>query len=168
MRISYKVFGVSLIISVISGVLVYKFTSLYKIDGFDKALESVLQFSSISLGFYGTCMSVLASIFNTKVVKGIMKDKEDRMEFIIIACSTLIIGFLTVITTIVYQVMIENKNVSNLCLDLISSFWSSVCVMFICTIFLFTIISFLIFFNNKDEEYNSNNVYNPQLKNNRN
>lgn len=164
MRISYKVFGVSLIISVISGVLVYNFTSLYKIDGFDKALESVLQFSSISLGFYGTCMSVLASIFNTKVVKGIMKDKEDRMEFIIIACSTLIVGFLTVVTTIVYQVMIENKNVSNLCLDLVSSFWSAFCVMFVCMIFLFTVISFLIFFNNKDEEYDSYNVYNPRLK----
>ena len=87
-------------VSVILAIVVYFYCPFYKLEGFDKGLEGVLLFSSISLGFYGACLSVIASIFNTKIVKSIMNEKGEKKEFSLIVFSTLITGFVTVFTTI--------------------------------------------------------------------
>lgn len=167
MRISYRFIIFATIISIVIAFLVYFYTSFYLFKGFDKALEGVLLFSSISVGFYGACLSVIASIFNTKVVKDIMKDKGDKREFLILASTTLIIGFLTVVFTILYQVLIANGNIPKVILDLISAVWSGSVVMFISMNVIFIFLSFLIFFSNKEENedgQNKENEYQPTLK----
>ncbi len=158
---SYKFLITSFIVSLSLGVLIYIFFPFYDIKGAEKALEGMLLLSSISLGFYGACLSVLASIFHTNVVKEIMRDGEERREFIIISCFTLLIGFFTVISTIVYQVMLANEQYN---LNIINSLWFSIVFLFFCMKVLFILIIFMILFNNKDEDGNSTDVYNPKLK----
>jgi len=167
MRISYIFLLISLKISICVGILSFVFTDFYFIEGFEKALDGVLLFSSISLGFYGACISIIASIFNTKVVKDIMSDKEDKREFIVVVSSTLIIGFLTVISTIVYQVFLANGQIPTMYLKIMNCCWSSLVIMFIFMNAIFIFVSFLVFFNNKEDQslIEDKDVYTPQLKN---
>lgn len=131
---------------------VYYFLPNYNIQGFEKALDGVLLFSSITLGFYGACLSVLASIFNTKVVKEIMEDSTYRKDFVNISAVNLISGFLTVIITIVYQVMLANKGVPEITLRITNSLWSGICVLYISLTILFVAVTFMIFLSNKEAQ----------------
>ncbi|MFD1707562.1 hypothetical protein ACFSCZ_12590 [Siminovitchia sediminis] len=150
MSVSYRFIILSFLISVAVGILVFFYCPLFVFRGFEKALEGVLLLTSISLGFYGACLSVLASIFNTKIVKDIMEDGHYRKEFIIISSLALITGFLTVITTIVYQVLLENILISLVVMRSINAIWSSLLILFFSFSTLFVLISFLIFFKNSD------------------
>lgn len=149
----FMIFAV--LFSFIVSFVVYFFFPGYSITGFDKALEGVLLFSSITLGFYGACLSVLASIFNTKIVKEIMEDQKYRNEFIAISGFNLVAGFLTVITTIVYQVMLANKEMSDFPLRLTNSLWSGFCVLYISLTILFVTVTFMIFLSNNDDKSNN-------------
>ncbi|MCP1144862.1 hypothetical protein [Lysinibacillus endophyticus] len=149
--------GVSLLLSI----LTYIYFPFYKLNGFDKGLEGVLLFASISLGFYGACLSVLASIFHTKVVRTIMSDKEEKKEFSIIVFSTLISGFITVFLTIGFRVILGSSILKEH-LKLINSLWVFFTLLFVSMNFLFVLISFLIFF--KNTEIKKDSVYKPILK----
>lgn len=149
------------IFSILIGVGFY-FLELHSIVGFMKALDGVLLLSSICLGFYSACLSVFASIFNTRIVKEIMEEKDYRNEFILIASSSLIIGFLTVISTIVFQVMIENKGISEIVLNITNGIWGSLVIFFFSLQFIFVFVSFMIFFSNSDEDEESS-VYTPTI-----
>lgn len=138
---------VSLLFIIISAVT-FIFIPLYSFKGFDKALEGVLLLSSIGLGFYGACLSVLASVFNTKAVKEVMDDKEYRKEFIILSLLTLSVSFITVLITIIYQVLLENDGFSNLVLDTINAFWLGFTCVFLMLNVFFVLVSFMIFFAN--------------------
>ncbi|GIO26373.1 hypothetical protein J43TS3_09840 [Ornithinibacillus bavariensis] len=83
-RFSYVFIIVASIVSILLGALVFNFTSFYSFKGFDKALDGVLLFSStsISLGFYGACLSVIASIFNNKVIREIIQEKEEKRNLL--------------------------------------------------------------------------------------
>ncbi|MCJ8007271.1 hypothetical protein ACFFF5_07175 [Lederbergia wuyishanensis] len=146
MRLSYLFIIITLLISITIGILVFLYCPLFELQGFDKALEGVLLLTSISLGFYGACLSVLASIFNTKIVKEVMEDSHYRKEFIVISSLALVIGFLTVITTIIYQVMLANDYVLLVIMKIINALWSSLLILFFSFSTLFVLISFLIFF----------------------
>ncbi|MFF2752786.1 hypothetical protein ACFVR1_03375 [Psychrobacillus sp. NPDC058041] len=164
MRLSYTLIFISCSISIIVGCLVFFYLPLFKFDGFEKALEGVLLLSSISLGFYGACLSVLASIFNTKIVKEIMEDGNYRSEFIIVSILALISGFLTVLTTIVYQVLLENGTVVFVAMNIVNSIWIALFILFLSFSLLFVLISFLIFFKNT-EVIDSTNVHSGQVQN---
>jgi hypothetical protein len=148
-------------VSVILAIVVYFYCPFYKLEGFDKGLEGVLLFSSISLGFYGACLSVIASIFNTKIVKSIMSEKGEKKEFSLIVFSTLITGFVTVFTTIAYRVILASSIWIDK-LDLINSIWIFFVMLYVSMNMLFIILSFLIFLNNGEEKKQS--VYVPKLK----
>lgn len=166
MNFSFKYIIFSVLLSVATSVFVYCFFPSYSIIGFDKALDGVLLFSSINLGFYGSCLSVLASIFNTKVVKEIMGDQRYRREFVIISGVNLAAGFLTVIITIVYQVMLGNDEMSEWSLSIINSFWFGICVLYLSLTILFIVVMFMIFLNNTDDkklDVYDGNVGNPNF-----
>lgn len=164
MRFSYWYIFVTVLVSIVVGVIVFFKCDLYDINGFDKALEGVLLLSSISLGFYGACLSVLASIFNTKIVKEIMGGNGYRSEFIVISILALISGFFTVLITIVYRVVLVNKTeIKASIIDLINSGWASLLILFVSFSILFTLTVFLIFLNNGKEQ--GENVHPGKLKN---
>lgn len=167
MRASYKLLVLVIVFAISSVFVIFNYTELYLIQGFDKALEGVLLFASISLGFYGACMSVIASIFNTKIVQEIMQEKEDKIEFAVIVFSTLVSGFLAVIVTIVYRVCLVNFEKGNLSLDFmnyLSASWFGIVVLFVSMNFLFIIVSFLIFFSNKKEKSHEEKTLRPRIK----
>lgn len=148
-------------VSVGLAIVVYNFCPFYKLGGFDKGLEGVLLFSSISLGFYGACLSVIASIFNTKIVKSIMNEKGEKKEFSLIVFSTLITGFVTVFFTIAYRVILASAIWIEK-LDLINSIWVFFVMLYVSMNMLFIILSFLIFLSNGEREKQP--VYVPKLK----
>lgn len=152
MSFSYKYIWIALIVSATIGFVVFLWVPLYSFQGFSKALEGVLLISSISLGFYGACLSVFASIFNTKVVRDLMSDNQYRQEFILVSGISLTSGFLTVFTTIFYQVILENKGSSEMLYNLVNSLWVVFTFMFLFYNLLFVLVSFLIFFSNTDDE----------------
>lgn len=150
MTLVYKYFTlVGFCFLIIVGVT-FAFFPLYSFKGFEKALEGVLLLSSIGLGFYGACLSVLASVFNTRAVKEIMADKDYRDEFIVLSLSTLSISFITVLTTIVYQVLLENESFSDTTLNIVNAFWLGITIVFLMLNVLFVLVSFMIFLSNKD------------------
>lgn len=130
------------------GILTFIYFPLYSFKGFEKALEGVLLLSSIGLGFYGACLSVLAAVFNTKAVKEIMKDEEYKKEFIFLSLTTLLISFITIFITIIYQVFLENGKFSDLTLDIVNALWIGLTSGFMMMNILFILISFMIFFVN--------------------
>lgn len=140
------------VISIIAGLGVYLYLPFFQFKGFEKALEGVLLLSSISLGFYGACLSVLASIFNTKIVREIMKDSNYKKEFIVISTVALMTGFTTVIFTIIYQVLLENGSLTFGFMNTLNSLWFGSFLFFISHSILFVLISFLIFFKNTEHE----------------
>ncbi|WP_438312203.1 hypothetical protein [Sporosarcina sp. FA9] len=162
MNFSYKYLFITILVSLLSGIFSYFYLPLHKITGIEKALEGILLLSSISLGFYGACLSVFASIFNTPVVKELMNDKEYRKEFLVVASASLISGFLTVSATIVYQVMMANETLGNSVLRITNSFWIAITLLFLSFNLLFVLVSFLIFFSNT-EEAESPNVHNGEV-----
>lgn len=152
MNFTGKFLILAVLSSFIVSVIIYNFVPSYTVAGFDKALEGVLLFSSITLGFYGACLSVLASIFNTKVVKEIMEDHRYRKDFVPISGFNLVSGFLTVITTIVYQVLLANKEIPELPLRITNSLWSGLFVLYISLTILFVTVTFMIFLSNTDDQ----------------
>ncbi|WP_340082232.1 hypothetical protein [Terribacillus sp. FSL K6-0262] len=163
MRLSYRLQLAAIVISVIISLIMFRYSTLYNFKGYDKALEGILLISSISLGFYGACIGVLASIFNTKAIQGLMSEKGEKLEFIIITSLSLFIGFITVSFTIFFQVLLDNGNVSETILRWTNSIWSGVVINFICNQIIFVTISFMIFFFNK-EENPKKDVFTPTLK----
>ncbi|TPE65926.1 hypothetical protein [Halalkalibacterium halodurans] len=150
---SFWFLSISIVVSIIIGILIYWLDpKLYSLKGFEKGLEGVLLLTSISLGFYGACLGVLASIFNTKIVKEVMNDKDYRKEYIIVSISALTIGFITVIATIIYQVVLENGNASLSIQQIINAVWISLFFFYICISLMFICVTFLIFFNNSNDE----------------
>jgi len=155
MRFSYVFILITAIVSIAIGVLSYFYFPVFKFKGFDKALEGILLLSSICLGFYGACLSVLASIFNTKIVREVMNDNSYRSEFILVSISSLIIGFILVMSTIIYQVLLENGKVAFIIMNIMNALWLSLILIFLAFNVLFILTSFIIFFANKDEEEDS-------------
>lgn len=151
MSLAYRLLIVFLCIGITVGVAFYFWVPLYSYKGFGKALEGVLLMSTISLGFYGACLSVFASIFNTKAVKEVMSDQDYRKEFSVVALVTLFFSFVTVIITIVYQVILENEGLNERVYNWANSIWASFTVMFLFFNVLFILTSFLIFFANDEE-----------------
>lgn len=151
MKTSNKLLILFVSVSVILSVVTYLYLPFYELIGFDKGLEGVLLFSSISLGFYGACLSVLASIFNTKVVQSILEDKDEKKEFSYVIFGTLITGFLTVFLTIAYRVIIASNILTDL-LQYINAVWVFFTLCFISMDILFISISFLVFLNNSDKK----------------
>lgn len=152
MRFSYLFIAIASILSLIISVVVFKYLPIFEFKGFEKALDGILLLSSICLGFYGACLSVLASIFNTNIVREVMNDRNYRSEFIFVSVFALITGFMLVITTIVYQVLLANKSVGFTIMNLTNSIWVFMLIIFLCFSVLFIIISFFIFFQNRSEE----------------
>jgi hypothetical protein len=161
-RITFKYLVITLVFSLILAFVIFRWVPFYEIKGFNKALDGLLLISSISLGFYGACLSVFASLFNTKVVKEIMNDNSYRIDFLIISSVSLGIGILTVLGTIVYQVMLENGGVAENILRYTNSIWLAFVFMFFSFQLIFVVVSFSIFFKNSDKDV-ENDVYTPML-----
>lgn len=167
MRFSYWFIIVTAIISITLSVIVYLYFPIFKFKGFDKALDGILLLSSICLGFYGACLSVLASIFNTKIVREVMNDKNYRFEFIMVSILSLLTGFILVMITIIYQVLMENGEVAFSIMNITNAFWLFFLFIFLASSLLFIITSFIIFFENKDEseesQVNPGEITNPNF-----
>ncbi|MDW0113853.1 hypothetical protein QT711_11700 [Sporosarcina saromensis] len=165
MKLSTKTISWFSALSFIVGIGVYLYFPFFGYKGFEKALEGVLLLSSISLGFYGACLSVLASIFNTKIVREIMKDSNYKKEFVVISSMALLTGFITVIITIIYQVLLENGSPSYEFMNILNSIWFVSFLLFISHSILFVLISFIIFFKNTEDEDEEDTVASGAIKN---
>lgn len=165
MRFSHLFIVIATVIAATISIIILNFLPFFEFKGFNKALDGILLLSSICLGFYGACLSVLASIFNTNIVKEVMNDKNYRSEFIMVSVLALITGFVLVITTIIYQVLLENGGVNSVIMNVINFIWIFMLIIFLSFSVLFITISFFIFFQNRSEseQVDKGEVKNPDF-----
>lgn len=122
--------------SLILSILLFCFLSdFYKIEGFDKILESVINFSSIVIGFYTAMYGILISIKKNSVLKQFPIFNVDWL-FKYKLYESLILSFIILIFTTLFQVLIYNENNFTL---IYSYVW-----VFI--VFIFLIISIQVMF----------------------
>lgn len=76
----------------------------YKIKNFDGVLNSVITFSSIIVGFLGALLGILITIKNTRIIKEI-KDNNEMNTLRYYFNEALILGFIVVIMSIIFQVL---------------------------------------------------------------
>ncbi|WP_422124306.1 hypothetical protein DHX103_05670 [Planococcus sp. X10-3] len=132
-------------VSVFIGYLFSRFTSIYKINGFELALEGVLLFGSITLGFFATCISILATFINTNIVQDIIRTIAFKIDFILIAAVTVSSGFFGIIFTVIFQILIENQSASANVMGWVAGVWSGLTFSYFSYLILFMIVALLIF-----------------------
>lgn len=98
------------VLSLIVVVLGFIFEWTYKIEKFDKVLDSVITFSSIILGFLGALLGILITIKDSNIMKKIYKENHKKtIKFYF--SEAIIFGFLVVIvSTILHLFVGSDKN----------------------------------------------------------
>lgn len=114
-----------IIVLIISGLFsfivgTYLFSNSLK--GALEALDSILLFVSIIIGFIGASLSVFATVSESKFATKLKNSPNSKNQFINTLGCTLIIGVLLVGLTIVYQLLIVN-NVNELVLTFFNYLW---------------------------------------------
>lgn len=133
------------IVAIIFGGILGRAVNLFDINNFNKALEGFFLFASISLGFFGTCISILATLIGTKIVKDIIGVKNYKVDFVMIALSTIMAGFTAIIITILFQIFYGSEDVSLILEMVMSGLWSTFVFMYLVFLSLFIFVVMLIF-----------------------
>ncbi|WP_341961249.1 hypothetical protein NM897_15390 [Planococcus maritimus] len=133
------------LLSGIVGIISRNYANMFKIEGFGLALEGYLLFASITLGFFGTCISILASFINTNIIQDILQTKTYKYDFILIAGVTVFTGFFSIVLTIIHQIMIVNTSLSIEFQRNINGLWSFLAVSYLLYLSLFIVVAFFIF-----------------------
>lgn len=149
--ISYVLIGIATILALIVGFISFLFLEIYSINGFGEALEGVLLFSSITLGFYGACLSVLASVINKEIVQEIINNNIEKKQLVCVMALTLLSGFSTVVTTIIYQVILTNGQLTERILNIVNSFWLLSLTFYLLILFLFVALAFYLLLYKEDK-----------------
>lgn len=144
-KFRFAIFIVAFIAFLFS-LIINKVFNLYDLTGFDKALEGFLLFASITLGFFGTCISILPSLIKSDIVKDILNIKGYKFDFILITLFTIVTGFVGIVTTITFQILLENKAIPVLVQNLVTRLWVGLSVSYLTYLCLFVIMIMMILF----------------------
>ncbi len=143
------------IFSIVVAIIVFiKKINFFSLNGFEQALSGYLNVSSITLGFFATSISIIASIMTTKLVKEILGDEEYTKQFLYLLIATIVTGISSIVFTIVFQVYIQGKagqptnfyNISSPTQIIFSSVWSLLVVAYsvYLALFLYVVVSLLL------------------------
>lgn len=84
----------------------YKF-ELYSVENFIKVLDGYLLFSSITIGFFGTCISILATLLHSPLLKELFSKTNYKIQFALITLLTMFFGISGIILTVIFQMTID-------------------------------------------------------------
>lgn len=144
------------IVSVLLLVIAYFLDWSYKIEKFDKVLDSIITFSSIIIGFLGALLGILITIRDTGIMKKIYSKNIYKKELKFYFYETIIIGFIVIVlTTIMYLVMGQEYKIN----IIIFYAWLFVATLFFISSFNLILKLMSILFKSdiqEDEEQESN------------
>ena len=80
---------------------------LYGVENFIKVLDGYLLFSSITIGFFGTCISILATLLHSPLLKALFSKTNYKIQFAVITLLTMFFGIGGIILTVIFQMTID-------------------------------------------------------------
>ncbi|MGM0181513.1 hypothetical protein IGK74_000410 [Enterococcus sp. AZ150] len=123
-KIEYKQFALGTIINMMYpiflslvgwSILVYFLKFSYQTKGYSEVLESIINFSSIIIGFYTAMYGIMISLLDSDLFKIFRKNKvETYLKFQLY--DSLIISFIVLILSIIMQVLVQQpkSNITNI------------------------------------------------------
>lgn len=150
-----------LLSGIVATVVFVKKINFFSINGFEQALAGYLNVSSITLGFFATSISIIATIMTTKLVKEILGDAEYTKQFLYILMATILTGVTSIIFTIIFQVSIQGKagqpahfyDITTQTQIIFSSIWSLLVVAYSMYLALFLyVVVFMLLKSGKETE----------------
>lgn len=85
------------------------------------ALDAYINFTSISIGFLATVISMLTVIIKQKYLGSVLSDKTAKQDFIILGVISIITGFISVIIAVILTFIISNGNIEALVSTIMSA-----------------------------------------------
>lgn len=113
----------------------------HRVEEVTKALDGVLLFVSITVGFIGASLSVFATVSESKFATKLKNSPNSKKQFIGTLRFTLLVGVILVGLTIIYQLLISNEALK-LILNIVNFLW-----LFLIPLFLglgYTIINVIL------------------------
>ncbi|EAD1138782.1 hypothetical protein AR000_08665 [Listeria monocytogenes] len=142
--------GVVLMILTICNVIPY----CYKIKGFNKVLESVINFSAIIIGFYSAMYGVLLTLKNSDIFKKFkFYGAESTVKFQLY--ESLICSFFVLVSSIMMQVL---ENYINIITNIVSSLWIGAILILMFSTFRSISLLLRIMFNHDERLKIENDV----------
>ncbi|ULG74173.1 hypothetical protein [Macrococcus brunensis] len=141
----------NLIIFILMTILIYigykvKFDiSVFK--GTSTALEAYINFSSISLGFLGTIISMVTVLSKQPFLQSVLSKKEAKADFILLGIMTLLSGFITIILAVSLTFIIGNENTGNNISLFTGNILIALIILYFWNFILFLIINLFSIFN---------------------
>lgn len=123
-----------------------------KFSGSLTALDAYINFTSISIGFLATVISMLTVLIKQKYLASVLNNKKAKVDFIILGVISIITGFLSVILAVVLTFIIANKNVDTLLSLILSIIFAISSIFYLYNLFLFILINLLSIFSISQEE----------------
>ncbi|EAC5079592.1 TPA: hypothetical protein RD852_000724 [Listeria monocytogenes] len=118
----------------------------YEVKGFDKVLESVINFSAIIIGFYSAMYGVLLTLKNSDIFKKFkFYGAEGTVKFQLY--EALICSFFVLVSSILMQVL---ENYINIVTNIVSSIWIGAILILIFSTFRSISLLLRIMFNNNE------------------
>lgn len=105
--------------------------------GTETALEAYINFSSISLGFLGTIISMVTVLSKQDFLKSVLAKQEAKKDFIMLGALSVVCGLISIILSVSLTFIIGNTSTGT-----IYSFWVSN-ILWISILFYF--INFIMF-----------------------
>ena len=133
----------SVVLSLSIGSLLFNST----LRGISEALESILLFVSIIIGFIGASLSMFATVSESKFATKLKDSPKSKKQFIYTLGITLIIGVLLVGLTIIYQLLIAN-DASAWIMHFVNYFWLFLIPLFLGMAYLIIDVILKILFAN--------------------
>ncbi|MBE9453173.1 hypothetical protein IM157_03640 [Staphylococcus epidermidis] len=125
----------------------YGLADISKFSGSLTALDAYINFTSISIGFLATVISMLTVLIKQKYLGSVLNNKEAKVDFIILGVISIISGFLSVILAVVLTFIIANKNLDTLSSLILSIIFSISSIFYLYNLFLFILINLLSIFS---------------------
>lgn len=128
---------ISTFLIVFSGVLFllgFRVIELYNVENFIKVLDGYLLFSSITIGFFGTCISILATLLNSPLLKDLFSKTNYKVQFAFMTLFTMFFGIGGIILTVIFQMTLDYPK--HAIFDIVSQNWiESLWLVFGCNYF---------------------------------
>lgn len=142
----------SITVLLVSGILIgINTNNITKIGGTDKAIEAYINFSSITIGFFATVISILTVLIKQKFFSQVMSKESAKYDFILIGVLTIICGFISLILAVILSFVIGNGKINDCLSNIIGIVFLISAIMYIINLMLFLLVTLFSIFSDLDQ-----------------
>lgn len=137
-----------LIILIFLSIIIFKTCNdISKIDGIEKAVEAYINFSSITIGFFATVISMLTVLLKQKFFNKVIDKKTAKHDFILIGILTILFGFISLILAVIISFIIANGTINYYISNSICVIFLSTATIYIVNLALFLLVTLFSIFS---------------------